>query len=249
MIISEYHRPATLEEALALLARTGVKTAPLGGGTVLNGLPKDVPEAVVDLQSLGLDAISQEGETLMIGAMATLDSVAKDDSVPPLLRELAHREAPNTIRNSATIGGTIGARDPESGLLAGLLACDTQVTVVNQAGSSQAPLEDLLADPSHLEGGVITSVSVATGGAGAYDSTARTPADIPIVLVAGHATSSGTIRLTATGVGETPIVVDPDQIEALDPQPDFRGSADYRRHLAGVLSQRVTTRLEDGGMT
>ncbi|MFV1960682.1 MAG: xanthine dehydrogenase family protein subunit M [Acidimicrobiia bacterium] len=245
MIISEYHRPATLEEALALLARAGVKSAPLGGGTVLNGLPKDVPEAVVDLQSLGLDSISEKGETLMIGAMSTLDSLTKDDSVPHLLRELAHREAPNTIRNSATIGGTIGARDLESGLLAGLLAYDTQVTVLNQGGSSQIPLGDLLADPSHLDIAVITSVSVPMGGAGVYDSTARTPADIPIVLVAGHVSSSGTIRLAAAGVSETPIIVKPDQIEALDPQPDFRGSADYRRHLARVLSQRVTTRLED----
>ncbi len=247
MIISEYHRPATLEEALALLARTDVKTAPLGGGTVLNGLPEDVPETVVDLQSLGLDFTSEEGDTLTIGAMTTLNNLTEDDSVSVLLRELAHREAPNTIRKAATIGGAIGAADPESGLLAGLLAYDAQVTVVNQTGSSQVPLEDLLADPSHLDGGVITTVSVPMGGAGAYESTARTPADIPIVLIAGHVGGSGTIRLAATGVGATPIIVDPDQIEGLDPQADFRGSSDYRRHLAGVLSQRVIGRLDPGG--
>ncbi len=246
MTISEYHRPATLEEALALLARTEVKSAPLGGGTLLNGLPDDEPEAVVDLQSLGLDSTSKDGNTLIIGAMTTLNRLTEDDSVPVMLQELSHREAPNTIRNVATIGGTIGAGDPESGLLAGLLAYDAQVTVVNQTGSSQVPLGELLADPSHLDGGVITSVSVPTGGAGAYEHTARTPADIPIVLIAGHAASSGAIRLAATGVGEAPIIIDPGQIGALEPQPDFRGSADYRRHLADVLSQRVLNRLEPG---
>jgi CO/xanthine dehydrogenase FAD-binding subunit len=164
-----------------------------------------------------------------------------------MLRELSHREAPNTIRNAATIGGTIGVGDPESGLLAGLLAYNAQVTVVNQTGSSQVPLGELLADLSHLDGGVITSVSVPTGGAGTYEHTSRTPADIPIVLIAGHAADSGSIRLAATGVGETPIIIDPGQIGALEPQPDFRGSADYRRHLADVLSQRVMIRLEPGG--
>jgi CO/xanthine dehydrogenase FAD-binding subunit len=246
MTISEYHRPATFEEALALLARTEVKSAPLGGGTVLNGLPDDEPEAVVDLQSLGLDSTSKDGNTLIIGAMTTLNRLTENDSVPPMLRELSHREAPNTIRNAATIGGTIGAGDPESGLLAGLLAYDAQVTVVNQTGSSQVPLGELLADPSRLDGSIITSVSVPTGGAGAHEHTARTPADIPIVLIAGHAVGSGSIRLAATGVGETPIIIDPGQIGALEPQPDFRGSADYRRHLADVLSKRVLNRLEPG---
>jgi CO/xanthine dehydrogenase FAD-binding subunit len=244
MTISEYHRPATLEEALALLGRTEVKSAPLGGGTALNGLPEDEPEAVVDLQSLGLDSTSEEEDTLTIGAMTTLNGLTEDDSVPAMLRELSHREAPNTIRNAATIGGTIGAGSPESGLLAGLLAYNARVTVVNQTGSSQVSLGNLFADPSHLDSGIITSVSVPTGGAGAYEHTARTPADIPIVLIAGHAVGSGSTQLAATGVGETPIIIDPGQIGALEPQPDFRGSADYRRHLADVLSQRVLSRLE-----
>jgi CO/xanthine dehydrogenase FAD-binding subunit len=50
-MITEYHRPKTLEEALALLSRTEVDTAPMGGGSTLK---KDTlqPLAVVDLQAL-----------------------------------------------------------------------------------------------------------------------------------------------------------------------------------------------------
>jgi hypothetical protein len=56
-MIIEYHRPETIEAALALLARKEPRTVPLGGGSVLNQ-PSDIPVAVVDVQSLGLNQIA-----------------------------------------------------------------------------------------------------------------------------------------------------------------------------------------------
>ena len=80
--IREYHRPATLGEALILLARTDVDSVPLGGGTVLNGLPDDVPEEVVDLQSLGLDNIGRDGATLDGNvAKASLSNLASANTI------------------------------------------------------------------------------------------------------------------------------------------------------------------------
>ena len=55
-MIIEYYRPQSLEEALELLARPGLTTVPLGGGTVVNQ-PSPEPVAVVDLQALGLNMI------------------------------------------------------------------------------------------------------------------------------------------------------------------------------------------------
>ena len=122
MIITEYHRPTTLQEALTLLGRSDVVSRPLGGGTLLNGLPDQVPDAVVDLQALDLDGIDLTNGTVTLGAMTTLNSMSKSEAVPGVLRELARGEAPSTIRNVATVGGTVGGRDGLSGLLAGLLA-------------------------------------------------------------------------------------------------------------------------------
>lgn len=245
--IREYHRPGTLDEALILLARPDVDSAPLAGGTVLNGLPDDVPDEVVDLQSLGLNNISRDGTTLDIGATVTLRQLEAHEWVPPVLRDLAHREAPNTIRNAATVGGTVAAANPESGLLAGFVAYDATVTIADTEGTAQVTLSDLLIDPSSLEGSLITSVLLTLGGDGATEATARTPADTPIVRVVGHRTESGNLRLAATGVAEKPVTVDADRITDLDPPPDFRGSAEYRRHLAKVLVSRVVTRLGEGG--
>ena len=72
-MITTYHRPQTLDEALALL--TQPNTFPLGGGTLLSQPTVD-PVQVVDLQSLGLDSLTKKGNDLEIGATCTLASPA-----------------------------------------------------------------------------------------------------------------------------------------------------------------------------
>ncbi len=245
--IRSYHRPSSLGDALALLNRPDVATAPLGGGTVVNGLPDHTPEEVVDLQALGLDSIGRDGATLTFGAMARLQDVVDHEWTPPALRDLAHGEAPNTLRNAATVGGTIAAADWESRFLAGLLAYGATVTVASAAGEAQHPLTGLLADRSVLTGSIITAVAIDVGGTGASAGTARTPADTPIVLVAGRRAEDGTTTLAATGVAATPAIIDLDHLDDLDPPEDFRGSPSYRRHLAGVLGARVVGALTEGG--
>ena len=242
--ISGYHRPSNLADAIALLERSEVTTALLGGGTVLNGVPDSVPDEVVDLQDLGLGTVSRDGSTLSFGAMVPLQDVVDHEWTPPALRDLAHGEAPNTFRNAATVGGTVAAADPESRLLAGLLAYGAVVTLAGAAGEEQISVADLLADRQHLDGKVIVAVAVDVGGNGASAGTGRTPADTPIVLVAGRRDENGKITLAATGVAATPISITIESIASLDPPSDFRGSPDYRRHLAGVLGARVVAQLE-----
>ncbi|MBT8217170.1 MAG: hypothetical protein HKN74_04235 [Acidimicrobiia bacterium] len=239
--IRAYHRPATLDEALALVSRADGDATLLAGGTVLNGLPDEHPIDVVDLQALGMDGFTVAGERLEIGAMARLQQLATHDLVPGMLRDLAHREAPNTIRNAATIGGTVAGADWESELLAGLLAFEADVTVVHGIGAETIALTELLDERDRLGLGIITTVSIAVGGDAAAARTGRTPADRPIVAVVGRRSDDGRLLIAATGVAETPVLID--AAGALDPPADFRGSADYRRHLAATLRQRVTTRL------
>ena len=242
--ISGYHRPTNLADALSLLQRDDVVTAPLGGGTELNAAAGSVPDEVVDLQDLGIGTITRDGATLTVGAMASLQDVVDHEWTPPALRDLAHGEAPNTIRNAATVGGTVAAADSESRFLAGLLAYEAVATVAGPAGDEDVRVSALLDDRGLLNGKLIRSVSIEVGGAGASAGTGRTPADTPIVLVAGRRSETGTITLAATGVAATPITITPDATEDLDPPGDFRGTPSYRRHLAAVLSARVMTQLE-----
>ena len=246
MIITEYHRPTTLQEALTLVDRSDVISRPLGGGTLLNGSPDQMHEAVVDLQALGLDGIDLKDGLVTLGGMTTLNSVSESEAVPSVLKELARREAPSTLRNVATVGGTVGGRDGLSGLLAGLLAFGAVVELATKDGSIERSLAEVLAEKSSLGNGIITSVTVPADGEAAVDSTSRTPADKPIVLVVGRVDHLGEVVIVATGLTGIPTVIDPADLDDLEVLSDFRGSADYRRHLGRVLSARVVDQLGGG---
>lgn len=246
-MITQYHRPSSVDDAVDLLQKPG--SVPLGGGTVVTVLSDHTSTTVVDLQDLDIAGITTIAESTRIGAMARLQDLVESSVVPPVIRELAHREAPNTIRNAATIGGTIGAMDPESELLAGLLAFGASVTVTGTTGSTEHPLDGLLDDPGLLEGAIITSVSVPSGGVAAADRTARTPRDQPIVAAVAHRDDNGATVIAMSGVAGRPVIVDPDALEDLDPPADFRGSGEYRKHLALVLARRVADAVEGGAST
>ena len=81
------------------------------------------------------------------------------------------------------------------------------------------------------------------GGETADARVARTPADTPIVAAVGRRDEEGNVRMALCGVADIPILVDPDEIENVDPPADFRGSAEYRRQMAGVLGGRVLAAL------
>jgi CO/xanthine dehydrogenase FAD-binding subunit len=239
MLVSAYHRPATLDEALAHLREPGAVA--LAGGThlIATGGP---PHAVVDLQALGIACIRMhEPDALVLGAMATLDAIAHNDLVPGSLRDAARREHPSTLRAAATIGGCIGAADPASELLAALLTHDAEVRIVAADRELVVGLPTVLDDPGVLAGRIISSVTIDPRGVTATARTGRTRADRAIVSAAARRTPSGRVRLALSGVAATPVLVD--DLEDLEPRGDFRGSAEYRRALATVLAARAVAGL------
>ena len=157
-MITQYHRPLTLEEAIALTSRPDAVI--IAGGTSVNAGPGRRPTTGVDLQSLDLAGIETDGASTRIGATTRLQDLVDSNLVPDVLRDLARREAPNTIRNAATVGGTIGASDPESELVAGLLAFDATVTLARAGSTTEHALNEILDDPTLLSGAIMTSVSI-----------------------------------------------------------------------------------------
>ncbi len=247
--VSAYLRPLSIDEALRSLRRQGAVV--IGGGTKVNADSSLAPRVVVDLQALHLDVIEVPVPgSLVIGATTTLQDLADASEVPPAIREVARRETPSTIRTMATVAGCVVARDPESELLATLLVHDTVVSFVTSHSQRAINLVDLLADPGQLAGGIVTSISIATDGITSVARTARTSADRAIVAVAARRTANGERRIALTGVATTPVLITSvgelleEALQRLEPPADFRGSSEYRLHLAAVLSKRA---LEEVG--
>lgn len=240
--ISAYHRPSSVEDALALLHRSTVRTVVLGGGTTVVPSRFEVPTEVVDLQSCGLAGIVIDRSTARIGATTALDTIVDDAAMPFVLRDAARREQPSTLRTLATIGGVVVGRHRESELLAALLVLDAVVTFVNGSGAHTRSLDDALADPSVLHNAIVTAIEVQIDGGASAARTGRTPFDSPIVAVVGRRRPDGSTVVAATGVATTPVRID--HPGAVEPPGDFRGSSAYRRHLVVELTARVTAALE-----
>ena len=244
--LKAYHRPTTLNKALQLLARPNINTTVVAGGSYIVPHMNEMIDEVVDLQAVGLTNIDYTGKGLSMGAMVRLQTIAADDRAPALLREAARHEGPNTLRNVATIGGTVASPYKDSELLAALLIFEAEIKVQTIDDTKKISLVDFLQDvPTALSGGLVTSVSLASMGKTASARVGRTPADRPIVAALARLGEDGNIRLALTGVANTPVLVDPDSVKAaINPTSDFRGSTEYRRQMAATLSKRVVDELD-----
>ena len=246
--VSSYLRPGSLDEALEALSSPG--SVVIGGGTKVNA-SKDLEEiTVVDLQLLGLDGVGISSHGLRVGATVVLQRLVDDPRVPPVIRESARREQPSTLRNMATIAGTIAGASQESELLASLLVYGAELTVLGPGGERRVGLARLLADPGQLSGSFITSVDLEVTGAAAAARSARTVADRAIVAAVARSDERTGPRLALSGVARYPVLVEasvgylPAELEHLETPGDFRGSVEYRRSVAVVLAARVLEEVE-----
>jgi CO/xanthine dehydrogenase FAD-binding subunit len=246
-MITTYHRPKTMDEALTLLSQPN--RVPLGGGTLLSQSTAD-PIEVVDLQALRLDSIQKSGNNLEIGATVTLQQLLESADCPGALKSALRLEAPLNIRTAATVAGTLVSGDGRSTFATVMLALDAKLEQTKIDNSKienrTSNIGDLLPvrDP---KGWLITNVSIPLNVKLVFDHVSRTPADKPIVCVALARWNSGRTRLTLGGYGKNPLLaMDGTESEgiktaarnAFHEATDDYASAEYRMDAASTLAGR-----------
>src|SRR5881398_907099 len=147
----DYFTPATLDEALALLAEHGADAKPLAGGQSLipaMNFRLARPAALVDLNRVGeLSYIRSErdgrgGGATAIGAMTRQRAVERSELVAraaPLLAEAMPSIAHPQIRNRGTVGGSIAHADPSAELPAVMLALEARFRAQGSTGKRSIP--------------------------------------------------------------------------------------------------------------
>jgi CO/xanthine dehydrogenase FAD-binding subunit len=245
-MIRGYHRPDSLDAALALLARKEMPSLPMGGGTVLNR-PGPGAFDVVDLQDVGLDQIEPEGNGLSIGATVTLETVNHYAGLPQGLARAVQLELPLNLRQMATAAGQLVAANGRSTYTCAMLALDARLLWA--PGDVEIPLGDWLPLRStHKLGSLITSIKVQTRSGFIFESIGRSPEDLPLLCLAAARWPSGRLRIALGGFGDAPVVAfdgpepggaDVACRDAYSRAGDSWASAEYRSEMAAVLARRA----------
>jgi aerobic carbon-monoxide dehydrogenase medium subunit len=255
----DYERPATVADALRLLASDDNARALAGGQTLVNVMKQRAasPDVLVDLADIGeLRSISATGDgALELGSMVTLARLVASDDVRahrPILGDVASRIADVQVRNRGTIGGNLCSNDPTNHLPPLTTALGATMTIASADGERIVSAEEFFLGVYMTAvgpGELLTKVSIPPrGGTGdAFASLAIGRDGTGIVNVA--ATVNGQARIAIGCVSAVPILVTSDPAEesvresvreaGLDPPSDVHASADYRRHLAEVLAVRA----------
>jgi len=113
----EYASPSTVQEAVGLLSARWGETDILAGGTDLLALMKDdlhKPKRVVNIKNIKeLEGISKSADGLRIGALVTMDELAKNADVKASYKAISDAAAgiPSPqIRHMGTAGGDLCQR-------------------------------------------------------------------------------------------------------------------------------------------
>lgn len=249
-MITTYHRPKTLDEALTLL--TQPNRTPLGGGTLLSR-PGPDPIEVVDLQSLDLDTVKKNGNNLEIGATVTLQQLLDSEHCPDALKAALKLEAPLNIRNTATVAGTLVASDGRSTFASLLLAADAKIEQAILNDSNIEYRNTNIGDFLPLKStSLITRVVLPLNIKLAFEYVSRTPADKPIVCAALAQWNAGRSRLALGGYGKSPMLaMDGTEAEGIETAArnayheasDEWASAEYRMDVASTLARRCLSNL------
>jgi len=283
----EYHAPASLEEALALLVRYGGEAKLLAGGQSLVPLLNFRllrPAALVDLNRIpGLAYIREEDGRLVLGAMTRQRAIEFSDVVRrrlPLLHAATRLVGHLPIRTRGTIGGSLAHADPAAEYPALLTALEGEVVAVSPRGRRVLAAAELFRTYLTTSLGtdeilVEVRLPLPPPGAGwAFEEFSRRHGDFAIVAVAAVVEREGArcrrARLAAAGAGPVPVrlreaeaILERDGLgedalraaaaraaELVEPDSDVHASAEYRRHLTAVLTERALRRAlarADGG--
>jgi carbon-monoxide dehydrogenase medium subunit len=216
------HPPASIKDALALLAALGDTAKPLAGGQSLIPILKlrmDEPSDLVDIGRIpGIAQITVEKGEVRIGALATHARIAASAAAKdiPILRDCAGGIADAQVRARGTIGGSVCTADPSGDWPALLHVLDAQVVCLGSQGERIVPIKDFIQDAyttSLNPGELVTQIRFKVppaGSGGAYIGFKKAAPAYPAASAGVQLVLEGDtckdVRLVLGAAGSRPVV-------------------------------------------
>jgi aerobic carbon-monoxide dehydrogenase medium subunit len=255
----QYHRPTSIDEAVALLGSAEDGQLLAGGQTLIPTLKQRLaqPSDIIDLGHVeGMRGISSLGGTIEIGAMMRHGEVAASADVQraiPSLARLAGMIGDPQVRNQGTIGGSLATNDPTADYPAAVLALNATVHTNQREITANDFFVDLF-ETALNDGEIITRVSFPLPEQAGYAKFPN-PASRYAIVGVMVADLGGGVRVAVTGAGPcvfrvrdmeaallksfSPEAVENISISADDLNADIHASAEYRAHLVTVMAKRA----------
>jgi len=218
-----YHRPASVADAVKLLADLGEEARPLAGGHSLVPMMKlrlATPEHLIDLHGIaGLRGIDRAGNQVVIGAMTTQHDLLASEEIArsvPILHETALLIADPQVRYRGTIGGNVANGDPGNDMPALMMTLGASYRLEGNSGTREVAAVDFYQGAyfTALEPGeLLTAISIpvpAEGHGYAYEKLKRKVGDYATAAAAVVLTMAGgkvaTCQIGLTNLAETPLL-------------------------------------------
>jgi carbon-monoxide dehydrogenase medium subunit len=258
----EYAKPASVADALSLLAANDGARALAGGQTLINVMKARAasPDVLVDLNGLAeLKGVELAADgTLTIGAMTTYTELMQsaEAKARPILAEVVGTIADVQVRNRGTVGGNVCANDPTNHLPPLLSAIGARFHIASAAGEREVPAEDFFLGVYMTAVGTGELLTKITIPAGKGDGFAAVTLGADGTCICNAAASlNGSLRVALGCVDAVPVLLQPESIEedavraavknaGIDPPSDVHASAEYRLHLAEVLAVRAARQAQ-----
>jgi carbon-monoxide dehydrogenase medium subunit len=254
-----YHKPASIAEAVKILAADPDAKPLAGGHTLLPALKHRLnrPSALVDLSGIAeLKGIRREGDSIVIGAMTRHVEVATSATIAaaiPALARMAGTIGDTQVRNRGTMGGSLANNDPAADYPAAVLALGgTLVTDRRQIAADEffQGMFTTALEPGELLVAIRLPVPAKCGYAKMKNPASRySMAGVFVakgpawVRVAVNGAGPGVFRVAAMeqalAANWSPEAVAGISIPADGLNSDIHASAEYRAHLVTVMAKRA----------
>lgn len=266
-----YHRPTSLDQALALLQVNPDAKLLAGGHSLIPSMKLRLatPSALIDLAHLSeLKGITAENGWLRIGAGVTYAEIAGSSLVQqhaPILAEVAPLIGDPMVRHKGTLGGSLAHADPAADYPASMLALGAQIHLLGPQGSRRVAADHFftgLFETALQPNEILTAIEVPAISRAAYEKFAHPASRYAIVGVAAAIPQPGAVRVALTGASDhaqrltgleqalagqelTPANVAAACQHLISPDQlmgDHFASAEYRAHLVDVMAQKALLR-------